>query len=154
MEKLMSKEKDLHRKFAVDCFNGAWDLIEKAGRTPEDDTRMIHMAHASRFHWGEIGTPLNLARGDWQISRVYAILGQGENALAYAKSSLHLCIDNDIGDFDLAFAYEAVARSFAVLGDTQMMEKHLALANEAGENIDKEDDRKYFFSELNTISRE
>jgi len=147
----MSEETDLHRKFAVNCFNGTWDLLEKADRTPRDDARMIHMAHASRFHWGEIGTPLNFARGDWQISRVYAVLGQGENALSYAKSCLHLCVDHELGDFDLAFAYEAAARAFAVLGDAEMTKKHLALAKEAGEAITKEDDRKYFFSELGTI---
>jgi hypothetical protein len=147
----MSEEKDLHRKFAVNCFNGTWDLLEKADRTPEDDSNMILMAHASRYHWGQIGTPLNFARGDWQISRVYAILGQGENALTYAKSSLHHCLDNEIGDFDLAFAYEATARAFAVLDDLAMKEKHLALAKEAGEAIAKEDDKKYFLSELETI---
>jgi hypothetical protein len=150
----MSEEKELHRKFAIDCFNGTWDLIEKSERTTEDDSRMIHMAHASRFHWGEIGRPLNLARGDWQISRVYAILGQGRNALVYAKNCLHQCTDHDFGDFDLAFAYEAAARAFAILGDVKMTEKHLALAQEAGKTIAKEDDRKYFFSELNTISSE
>ena len=148
----MSKNEDLHRKFAVDCFNGAWDLIEKNDRTPEDDARMIHMAHASRFHWGEIGVPLHFARGDWQISRVYAILGQGKNALAYAKSSLHLCIEHDFRDFDLAFAYEAAARAFKALGDKEMVKKHLTLAKEAGEAIIKDDDKKYFFSELKTIS--
>ncbi len=149
----MSEElKKTHREFAVDCFNGAWDLIEKSDRTPEDDARMVHMAHASRFHWGEIGTPLNFARGDWQISRVYAILGQGENALNSAKSCLHLCIDNHFGDFDLAFAYEAAARAFAILGDVEMKEKHLTLAKNAGENIKKEDDKKYFFTELETIA--
>ena len=147
----MSEEKDIQRKFAIGCFNGTWDLIEKADRTPEDDARMIHMAHASRYHWGEIGTPLNFARGDWQISRVYAILGQGENALNYAKSCLHLCVDHDLGDFDLAFAYEAAARAFYVLGDSEMTEKHLALAKKAGENIAKEDDKKYFFNELESI---
>lgn len=147
----MSDEKDVHRKFAVDCFNGTWDLIEKADRKPEDDIHMIHMAHASRFHWSEIGTPLNFARGDWQISRVYAILGQGENALNFAKSCLHLCKDNNFGDFDLAFAYEAAARAFAVLGDAEMKEKHLAFAKETGETIAKSDDKKYFFNELETI---
>ena len=149
----MTDNQDLHRKFAVDCFNNTWVLIEKADRSLEDDARMIHMAHASRFHWGEIGTPLNFARGDWQISRVYAILGQGQNALAYSKNCLHLCIDNDFGDFDLAFAYEAAARAFAVLGDTKMAEKHWELARKAGEAIAKEDDRKYFFSELETITQ-
>ena len=148
----MSEERDIHRKFAVDCFNGTWDLIEKVDRTPEEDARMIHMAHASRFHWGETGTPLNTARGDWQISRVYAILDQGDNALIYAKSCLHLCIDNNIGDFDLAFAYEAAARAFSILGDSEMAEKHLILAKETGKAITKEDDRQYFFNELNTIS--
>ena len=140
-----------HRKFAVDCFNGTWDLIEKADRTPEEDARMIHMAHASRFHWGEIGTPINFARGDWQISRVYAILGQGENALKFAKDCLHICQDQNLGDFDLAFAYEAAARAFMVLGDVEMTEKHLLLARDAGDAIAKEDDKKYFFRELETI---
>ncbi len=149
----MSDNRDFHRKFAVDCFNNTWALIEKADRTPEDDERMIHMSHASRFHWGEIGTHLNFARGDWQISRVYAILGQGQNALTYANNCLQLCIDNEIGDFDLAFAYEAAARAFAVLGDTKMIEKNLELAKKAGDTITKEDDRTYFFSELETITQ-
>lgn len=147
----MSEEKDLHRKFAVACFNGTWDLLDKKDRTPVDNANMIHMAHASRYHWGQIGAPLNFARGDWQISRVYAVLGQGENALNYAKSCLHLCIDFELGDFDLAFAYEAAARAFAVLGDAELTEEHLALAKEAGKAIAEEDDQNYFFSELETI---
>jgi hypothetical protein len=150
-EKTMSDQKDIHRKLAIDCFNGTWDLIEKTDRTPEENASMIHMAHASRFHWGQIGIPLNLARGDWQISRVYAILGQGKNSLNYAKSSLHICKDYGIGDFDLAFAYEAAARAFATLGDAEMKEQHLALAQEAGETIVKDEDRRYFLSELRTI---
>jgi hypothetical protein len=147
----MSEDNDLHRKFAVDCFNGTWDLIEKQDRTSQDDARMIHIAHASRFHWGEIGTPLNFVRGDWQISRVYAILGQGLNALFYAESSIRLCIDYQISDFDLAFAYESAARANALLENLEEMNKFLALANEAGQAIEKADDRKYFFSELETI---
>ena len=148
----MSEEtKTLHRKFAVDCFNGTWDLMDKTDRTPADDARMVHMAHASRFHWGEIGTPLNFARGDWQLSRVYALLGQGENALRFGKSSLHLCQENNIGDFDLAFAYEAITRAFALLGDVENTEKHHGFAKQAGDAIEKKDDRDYFFSELNSI---
>jgi hypothetical protein len=149
--KIMSEENDLHRKFAVACFNGTWDLIEKPDRSPEDDASMIHMAHASRYHWGEIGTELNFARGDWQISRVYAILDEGQNALKYAQSCLHLCKENGFGDFDLAFAYEATARAFAVIGDQKMLEQHLELAKKAGEAIAKEEDKNYFFSELETI---
>ena len=147
----MSEKEEINRKFAIDCFNGTWDLLEKSNRSPQEDVKMIHMAHTSRFHWGEIGEPLNFARGDWQLSRVYAVLGQGQNALTFAKSSLHLCIDNEIGDFDLAFAYEAAARAYAVLGDKEMFDKHFTIAKKAGDAISKEDDQKYFFSELNSI---
>ncbi|MCY1139283.1 hypothetical protein OWR29_14885 [Actinoplanes sp. Pm04-4] len=38
------------RQLAVDLFNGVWTLLEKPDRTAEDDDRMLHMAHASRFH--------------------------------------------------------------------------------------------------------
>ena len=147
----MPEGKDIHRNFAVECFNGTWDLIEKPNRTPEDNTRMIHMAHASRYHWGEIGNELNFARGDWQISRVYSILGEGHNALKYALSCLHTCKENSFGDFDLAFAYEAATRAYAVLGDQRMLEQYMELAKKAGEDIAKEEDKKYFFGELETI---
>jgi hypothetical protein len=56
--------KEMHKKFAVDCFNGTWDLLDNKDRSREEDFNMIHMAHASRYHWGEIGTPLEFARGD------------------------------------------------------------------------------------------
>jgi len=149
----MSKEIELHRKFATDCFNSTWNLLDKNKRTLEDDARMIHMAHASRYHWGEIGTTLNFTRGDWQISRVYAVLGLGENALKYAKSCLRLCIENDISDFDLAFAYEAAARAYVVLRDIPMRDQHLLLARRAGDAIAKKEDKEYFFSELETLNR-
>ncbi|MEM2102674.1 MAG: hypothetical protein QXM22_04095 [Candidatus Bathyarchaeia archaeon] len=38
--------------------------IDKKDRTREEDDKMVHAAHASRFHWGEIGTPLEFERGE------------------------------------------------------------------------------------------
>jgi hypothetical protein len=60
-------------------------------------------------------------------------------------------MDHQIGDFDLAFAYEAAARAHALLRNLDEMNKFMSLANEAGNVIKKTDDRKYFFSELGTI---
>ena len=40
-----------HKVFSAEAFNSAWDLIEKADRTPEDDELMISLAHASAWHW-------------------------------------------------------------------------------------------------------
>lgn len=58
-----------HKMLAASLFNLTWDLLDKAQRTPEKDDRMAHAAHASRFHWGEIGQPVNLARGERCVPR-------------------------------------------------------------------------------------
>jgi len=148
----MTEKTEQHREFAIQCFNGVWDLLEKSDRSKSDDIEMIHMAHASRYHWGQVGSPLEFARGDWQISRGYAILGFGVMAFKYAKNCLDLCEKHDLGDFDLAFAYEALARASAVSGDIAKGKGYLSLAESAGGDIKKEEDRKYFQSELVSIS--
>ena len=40
-----------HKFFAANCFNKAWELIDKPDRTPEDDEQMIRLVHASIYHW-------------------------------------------------------------------------------------------------------
>jgi hypothetical protein len=139
---------EAHKKFAVDCFNGVWNLLEKKDRTAEEDDEMMHAAHASRYHWGQIGTPIHRERGEWQISRVYAVLNRPQSALFHAQRCLDICQENDIGDFDIAFAHEAMARANAAAGNKPEFEKHHRLAKEAGEEIKGEEDRKVFFSEL------
>ncbi len=103
---------------AAQLFNETWRLIEQEGRSRQDDDRMIHTAHASRYHWSQVpaATPAHLARGEWQISRVYTVLGRAEPALHHARRVLDLCQENGVGDWDLAFAYEALARAHAIAG--------------------------------------
>ena len=45
------------RQLATDLFNLVWTLLEQPGRSAEDDDRMVHAAHASRYHWGQVGGP-------------------------------------------------------------------------------------------------
>lgn len=115
---MTDEQKKIHHQFAVDCFNATWGLLDNKDRTEEDNFRMIHTAHASRFHWGEIGTPLEFQRGEWQISRVYSVLGLGEPALHHAQHCHDICTEKKIGDFDMAFACEALARAHHVLGNS------------------------------------
>jgi len=131
----MPENKDLkmHEKLAKVCFNKTWELLEKEDRNAEEDIEMIHTVHASRYHWGvlvanEQGTPLNLQRGEWQIARVYTVLEREEPALYHAKLCLKITQNNNIGDFDLAFAHEALARASALAGDKENYEKQLKLA--------------------------
>jgi len=144
--------KEILKKLAMDTFNKTWDLLDKTDRTEAENVEMIHTAHASRYHWGQVGTPLEFQRGEWQISRVYAVLGMAETALYHGEIALKTCQEKGIGDFDLAFAYEAVARAFSMMKNHSEKEKYLILAKEAGQKIGDEGNRDYFFSELETIS--
>ena len=140
-----------HKNEAINNFNQTWELIDKKDRSKKETLNMIHKAHASLYHWSQVGTPLELARGEWQISRVYAISNMGESALYHAQASLDYCLKHDYGDFDLAFAYEAIARAHKIIENNEEKEKNLFLAKKAAEEIEKEDDKKYFLKELGTI---
>lgn len=137
-----------HKTMAPTCFNLTWEYIEKKDRSAEDDAMMIHAAHASRFHWGKIGKPLHFQRGEWQVSRVYAILGRAEPALYHAKTCLEWTENERLVDFDLAFAFECMARAHAVSNNKKEFEKFAKLARDAGEKIEKKEDKDYFFKDF------
>lgn len=142
---------DIHRKLAVELFNLTWDLMDKTDRSPVETDRMIHAAHASRYHWEIVGQPVNLARGEWQVSRVYAILQRAEPCLFHAGRCLQITLDHNLQDFDLAFAYESMARAYRLAGNAPETENYLSLAEKAGAKIKDPEDRSYFMGELATI---
>jgi DNA-binding transcriptional MerR regulator len=141
------------RLLAAQLFNETWRLMELEGRSRDDDDRMIHTAHASRYHWAQApgSTPANLARGEWQISRVYAVLGRPEPALHHARRVLDICQENGIGDWDLAFAYEALARARAVAGDAAQARHHTDQALAAAKDIAEDAERQLVLADLETI---
>jgi hypothetical protein len=137
------------RQRGVALFNSVWELIESR----EDDDRMLHMAHASRFAWGEAPEcrPENLARGEWLCSRVYAVLDRGEPALWHARRCLEACESAGIRDWDLAYAYEALARASRVAGDDAGASAWRARAREAGDAIQDPEDREHFDEDFATL---
>jgi DNA-binding transcriptional MerR regulator len=139
------------RRLASQLFNATWTLLEQEDRSRADDDRMLHMAHASRYHWGQVGTAANLARGEWQCSRVYAVLERSEPCLHHAQRVLDICQDNGIGDWDLGFAHEALARGHAVAGDKEMARLEIERALAAVEGIADDEDRAILLADLETI---
>jgi len=106
------------RALAVGLFNYTWTLLENPDRTREQDDEMLNAAHASRYHWGEVGEAVNLSRGEWQVSRVYSVLGRGEPALYHARRCVEINEANDTReDWELGSAYEAMARAHNPYGD-------------------------------------
>jgi DNA-binding transcriptional MerR regulator len=145
-----------HRRLGVALFNHVWTLLETPDRTAAQADEMIHAAHASRFHWerAEDHRIVNLARGEWQCSRVYAVLGRGEPAVWHAKR----CLDylegagDDRDDWDPAAAAEAMARAYAVAGDPGAASDWRARATAALDAIADPEERRIIESDLASLS--
>jgi catechol 2,3-dioxygenase-like lactoylglutathione lyase family enzyme len=106
-----------HRFFAAACYNQTWDLLDKKGRSRDDEELMVALALASIYHWKQRPdcTGQNLAIGYWQASRVYAVIGRAENARHYGQLSLEY--SQNALPFYTGYAYEALARAEFVAGN-------------------------------------
>jgi hypothetical protein len=139
------------RQLAVDLFNRVWTLLKTPHRTVDLDDEMLHAAHASRYHWGEVGNAANRARGEWQCSRVYSVLGRPEPAIHHARRCLELCETNGLRDWDLAAAWEAMARASLVAGDSDGLTQAMREARLALDGIADAEDRRLIESDLDQM---
>ena len=143
-----SLETEEHRRLGIDLYNRTWTLMDNPG------DEMLYCAHASAYHWMQGGgTTANRARSEWLCSRVYSILGRSEPALHHARHCLELVESSpsEMEDWDIAGAYEALARAHAIAGDEAESREWLGRARAAGEKIADEDDRVLLESDLATI---
>jgi len=140
-----------HRYFAAACFNAAWDLIDKPDRTPDEDDEMIQTAHASVWHWRQRAdrTPRNLSIGYWQLSRVYALARQPDNARRYAERCLAITPADE--PFYIGFAYEALARAEAVAERLEGAREYFDAARRQAELVTAETDRNALLSDLQSL---
>jgi hypothetical protein len=140
---------ETERQLGVGLFNHVWSLLALDERTPEQVDELLHAAHASAYHWRQVGGPANFARSEWQCSRVYSVLGRPEQALWHARRCLELCEQHGIGDWDLAFAYEALARAHSVAGERGESERFVELAR--AQPIAEDEERELLLADLATI---
>lgn len=134
------QEKFSHKQLAVNCFNKTWDLLDKSERTRAEEEQMIHLCHTSLWHWTQVEdhTPQNLSIGYWQLSRVYAVVENGEQALYYAKQCVSIGHAADLAPFFIAYAYEAQARAQTLIGQFAEAKKSLLLAEEFTQEVAEE----------------
>ena len=114
---------------------------------------MLLLSLASLWHWIQRPdcTPGNLSVGYWQVSRVYALLGQVEAARQYAQ----LCLKSSQGEgalpFHLGYAYEALARAEMVGPNLAKMEEYLQKAYQVSEKMADPEAKKQLLDDLATI---
>lgn len=142
---------EFHKQQAIDCFNTTWDLIDLTERTPEQELDMLRRAHASRYHWGFVGEPLHFERGEWLISKAYALIGEGSRALAHAMACHSICTDEGIGDFDLTFSYEALSKAYKLLGEDALAMQYKQFALDSLAGIANDNDRTYAEAEVHKL---
>ena len=142
-----------HKYFSAHCFNAAWDLIDKPDRTPEEDQQMIQLNHASMWHWTQRDdfTRKNASIGYWQASRIYALIGEADNARKYGQLCLEVSDSDELEPFYLGYAYEALARAESVAGNKEDINQYLKKAREAARRVKKSDNRKWLEDDLDTI---
>jgi len=141
----------MHRWFAIECNNGAWDLTAQTDRTTLENRDMLYRAYAAAYHWSKIGAPINDARADLTLAHVHAMLGHGDLALHYAKRCLAFCENNQCEDWDIAFAQAEMSHAAWSKGDKELHREYRELAIKSGEAIKEEGDRKFFFDEFARI---
>ena len=141
-----------HRYFASNCFNLTWSLMERADRSSQEDEAMVLAATASLWHWTQRDdcTPQNLSIGHWQVSRVYALVGQGQNAMRHAIRSLQLA--GGLSPFYEGYSYEAVARAASLLGDQSQFEAACGCATKLLAQITDDGERQALSDDLKSLT--
>ena len=142
-----------HRQLGVDLYNETWTLMQRSDRTRADDDELLHCAHASAYHWLQVGTQANRARSEWLCSRVYTVLALPEPALRHARRCLELVesAPEEMEDWDLAAAHEALARAHATAGEAADARRHVELGRAALARIAEAEDREQLAADFATI---
>jgi hypothetical protein len=142
-----------HKYFAAQCFNQTWDYIDKPARTKSEEDSMLSLSLASLWHWTqrEDCTPTNLSVGYWQVSRVFALLQQADNARHYGELCLEVSQKEGVLPFYLGYAYEALARAELVAGNRDKMADLLVQARQTAALISDAEEKKMLLKDLETI---
>lgn len=133
-----------HRWHAVECNNLAWRLCEQAHRALAENEEMLQAAYAAAYHWGKIGTDLNVARARMLLGHVHAFLGHGGLALSYARDSFDYIVAHDSPDWELAFGHAILAHAARAAGQGKLHSEHYRVAAQLGEGIKDPEDKAIF----------
>jgi hypothetical protein len=142
-----------HQFFAAHCFNAAWNLMEKPNRTAEEDEQMLRLSLASHWHWTQRNDYMVKTQSiaHWQTARIYALMGQADNARRYAQLCLQASQNQNVAPIYLAYAYEALARAEAVAENPRDMTRYLDEARQIANTIAESDSKQQLLDDLATI---
>jgi hypothetical protein len=141
---------EAHLHFARQINGRVWALMDKDKRTQAENDEMLYAAHACTYHWLHAGTAVHQQRGEWLISHVHGALDNAREALRHAERCLALteACKGEMQDFDIAYAYEGLARAHAQAGNQEQARQWHERAQRAGAAIADEEDRAIFTADF------
>jgi hypothetical protein len=130
----------MFRPLAVACNNIAWELHDRgAQRTPDDTAAMLEIAAASRQHWAQTGTWLEVARAEYCLALTHLSAGRIEAAAMHARAGLQSCEDNLAPASELFYAHEANARIAHAQQKVASVQAHVLHAQAAFDKLGADD---------------
>ncbi len=130
----------VHRPLGVACHNMAWLLHDRgSARSAEDTAAMLDVAAASKMHWAQAGTWLEVERGDYDLARCHLSAGLLDRALHFAAQCLAACTQHDAPPYEFFYAHEALARVQHAQGDRAACARSVAAAKAAFEKLSASD---------------
>jgi len=141
---------EAQREFAKKTNGRVWELLGKTNRTLAEDEEIVLAAQASLYHWTQIGTGVHAQRGQWLLAHVYTVLEQPDLAMQHASRCMELteAYPTEMKDFDLAYAYEALARAYGLQGNVEKAKETYAMAADAGAAISNAEDKEIFMGDF------
>ena len=147
----LSEKQKMHHYMGIEMNIQIWNLLNNKNHSEQDGKRMVMFAKASLFHWklSPKFQPINEQRGEWMISHVYSVLGNGKEALDHAKIAWSLTKKHKFNGFDLAYAHECLSRAYAASGNNLKCKSWYKKAEQCGDLISDTKDKEIFFGDLN-----
>jgi hypothetical protein len=138
---------------AEDLSNRAWRLAEKSSRTHAENEEMLKAAQAAAREWEKAGDELERARGAILLGQVYALLGDGKQALHYAREAFAYVSENekDTPPWQVAFAHAVMANAAAANDERSLHQTHYQRAKTLGSALIDDDERALFEATFRTV---
>lgn len=108
-EKGLNKIDPANRSLAITGNNLACALEEKRSRSKVETELMILASQTGRKYWELAGGWLEVSRAEYRLSMTYIQAEDYLKALSHAQTCVELCRENNAGNMDMFYAYEALA---------------------------------------------
>ncbi len=90
--------------------------------------------------------------GDWQVSRVLALLDHPKAAARFGRRALRIAEENDLGPFYAGYAHEALARAASVSGDSETRDTHLEKARSLANAVNRKGEADVLKQDLDQLA--